>query len=308
VIGERLNHYEILRKLGSGGMGDVYVARDEKLGREVALKILPSALADEAETRNRFAREAKAVAALNHPGIVTLYSIEEADGVHFTTMEVVHGRTLEELIGTLTLEQVFDIAIPLAEAVSAAHRQGITHRDLKPQNVMVTDDGHVKVLDFGLAKLQEAIPGNAMTQLEGTVATQEGRILGTVAYMSPEQAQGRDVDTRSDIFSLGVLLYEMATGERPFTGDTGVSILSSILKDTPTPVTEVNQRLPRHLGRIVKQCLQKEPERRYQTALDVRNALEDSWPAPRHSRAGAPRSSRDASCSNAPRSAARRCG
>jgi Tol biopolymer transport system component len=277
VIGETLNHYEVLRKLGSGGMGEVFVARDEKLGRDVALKVLPAELSLNAEARNRFAREAKAVAALNHPGIVTLFSIEEADGVHFTTMELVHGKTLAELIGNkgLTLEQVFDIAIPLADAVSAAHQQGITHRDLKPQNVMVTDEGSVKVLDFGLAKLQQEIPGKAMTQLDGTVATGEGRILGTVAYMSPEQAQGLDVDTRTDIFAMGVLLYEMATGERPFKGDTGVSIVSSILKDTPVPVTDVNRRLPRHLGRIVKHCLQKDPERRFQTALDLRNDLEE---------------------------------
>ncbi|MEE8104663.1 MAG: protein kinase, partial [Planctomycetota bacterium] len=277
MIGSTLNHYEILRKLGSGGMGDVYVARDTKLGREVALKVLPAELTASPEARNRFAREAKAVAALNHPGIVTLFSIEDADGVHFMTMEVVHGKTLAELIhkGGLTLEELFDIASPLADAISAAHQRGITHRDLKPQNVMVTDEGSVKVLDFGLAKLREEIPGKAMTELGGTVATEEGRIIGTVAYMSPEQAQGKDVDPRTDIFALGVLLYELATGERPFKGDTGISILSSILKDTPAPITDLNRRLPRHLGRIVKHCLQKDPERRYQTALDVRNDLEE---------------------------------
>ncbi len=278
MIGETLGHYRIVQLLGKGGMGEVYLAEDTKLDRQVALKILPAELAGDGERRARFEREAKAVASLNHPNIVTIHSVEEADGTHFLTMEMVHGKSLSELIpeGGLALTRFFDFATPLADAVSTAHQNGVTHRDLKPDNIMMGDDGRLRVLDFGLAKLAETAsgeegPAEAPTQS----VTQEGKVLGTVAYMSPEQAEGKPVDHRSDIFSLGIILYEMATGQRPFGGDTSLSVLSSILRDTPTSVTDLNTRLPRQLGRIVRRCLQKEPDRRYQSALDLRNELEE---------------------------------
>jgi len=278
VIGRTLGHYRIAGRLGKGGMGEVYLAEDTKLNRRVALKVLRAEVAGDPERRRRFEREAQAVAALNHPNIVMVHSVEEAEGVHFITMELVEGRTLSELIPKdgLPLGRFFELAAPLADAVSAAHERGITHRDLKPENVMVTGEGRVKVLDFGLAKLMEGAPaGEAASQFPTATQTEPGRILGTVAYMSPEQAQGKPVDHRSDVFSLGVVLYVMATGRRPFEGDTPASTLAAILKDTPSSVTELKPALPRHLGRIVRRCLHKDPERRYQTVKDIRNELEE---------------------------------
>ena len=257
-------------------MGEVYRARDTRLGRDIAIKVLPVAAASDDERRGRFEREARAVAALNHPNIVTIHAVEEADGVLFFTMEYIEGRTLCDLIPDrgMPLDQLLTIAIPLADAVSAAHQRGILHRDLKPANVMLTADGRVKVLDFGLAKLKEALLG-AEEGTQATVeATGEGRILGTAAYMSPEQAEGKALDARSDVFSLGVVLYEMATGQRPFKGDTTVSVISSILKDTPGSVSDLRPELPRDLGKIVRHALNKDPEHRYQTAKDLRNDLE----------------------------------
>ena len=279
MIGKTLSHYKVLEKLGRGGMGEVYVAEDTKLGRKVALKTLPSHLADSDELRQRFEREAKAVAALNHPNIVTIHSVEEAEGVHFMTMELVGGKTLSELIPPrgLALNKFLDIAIPLADAVATAHDQGITHRDLKPDNIMVTDEGRAKILDFGLAKLKhEVLPSSSdSSNLPTEHMTQEGRIMGTVAYMSPEQAEGKSVDHRSDIFSLGTVLYVMGTGQKPFQGDTPASTLSSIIKDTATPVTELKPDTPRDLAKIIKRCLAKDPIRRYQNTIDLRNDLEE---------------------------------
>jgi serine/threonine protein kinase len=272
-----LKHYEIVRLLGKGGMGEVYLARDTKLGRDVAVKVLPDALAASLDDLERFAREARAVAALNHPNIVTIHSVEEAEGVTFITMELVTGKTLSDLIprGGLAIDALLTIAIPLADAVSAAHDKSIVHRDLKPGNVMLTQEGRVKVLDFGLAKLAGA-PDTGSSSSDATTRriTGEDRIVGTTSYMSPEQAAGKPLDGRSDVFSLGVVLYEMATGQRPFTGDSSVSVLSSILKDTPRPVTELNPALPSLLARIIRTCLQKDPERRYQSAKDVCNELQ----------------------------------
>jgi len=278
MIGTTLLHYRILRALGHGGMGEVYEAEDTKLGRRVALKLLPEALAADAERRERFVREARTVAALTHPNIVTLYAIEESGGRPFLAMELVEGPALADLIPRdgLPLGRFLTLAIPIADALSAAHARGIIHRDLKPSNIMVTADGRVKVLDFGLAKLmEEATPEAGLTALPTRGLTGEGRILGTVAYMSPEQAEGKAIDARTDLFSLGVILYEMACGDRPFKGDTSLSILSSILKDTPRSVSEMRPALPRHLGRIIKRALSKDPEHRYQTAKDLRNDLQE---------------------------------
>jgi serine/threonine protein kinase len=276
MLGKNLGHYRILEKLGAGGMGEVYVAEDTKLGRRVALKVLPPEMATD-ERLMRFEREVKAVAALDHPNIVTIYSVEEAEGIHFYTMQLVKGKTLTELIPKrgLPLNKFFETAIPLTDAVSAAHGKGIIHRDLKPDNLMLSDEGRLKILDFGLAKLKQEFAQEGISELPTQSPTQEGRILGTVAYMSPEQAEGKSIDHRSDIFSMGIILYEMATGERPFKGETTVSILSSIVKDKPTSATEINPALPHILGRIIRRCLVKDPSRRYQTALDLRNEVEE---------------------------------
>ena len=276
--GQTLAHYRLIEKIGAGGMGEVYLAEDTKLKRKVALKVLPSDQAADSERRARFEREAEAVAALNHPNIVTIYSVEQANGVHFLTMELVEGSALSKLIPKqgLALDKFFEIAVPLADALAAAHEQGILHRDLKPDNVMVSKAGRVKILDFGLAKLlHDPKPEGDATQAPTASVTGEGRVLGTVAYMSPEQAEAKAVDHRSDIFSLGIILYELTTGHRPFSGDTTLSTLTSILRDQPQSVTELNRTLPRHLGRIVRHCLQKDPERRYQTAKELRNTLEE---------------------------------
>jgi len=275
MVDTTLGRYRIVRLLGRGGMGDVYLADDTRLGRQVALKVLSAELHADAGRRDRFEREARAVAALNHPNIVTLHSIDQADGTPFLTMAYVEGRPLGELIPSTgrPLDRLLTLAIPLADAVGAAHHRGILHRDLKPANVMVTPDGRVKVLDFGLAKLQ-ADAGPAADALPTEELTGEGKIVGTVAYMSPEQAEGKPVDARSDVFSLGVLLYELGTGQRPFTGDTSLSVLSAILKDTPRPMVELRADLPRDFTRIVSRALNKDPEARYQSAKDLRNDLQ----------------------------------
>ncbi len=279
--GTRLGPYEILGALGAGGMGEVYRARDPRLNRDVAIKVLPDVGAGDPDRRERFAREARAVAALNHPNIVTIHSVEEADGRIFLTMEIVEGRSLADALaaGALPLDVLLRVAIAVADAIAAAHQKGITHRDLKPANVMLgagDQAGRVKVLDFGLAKLAESpVDVSGLTTVAASPITGEGRILGTVAYMSPEQAEGKPVDARSDLFSLGVMLFEMATGQRPFNGETSMSVISSILKDTPKPLSDLNAALPRDLGRIVRRALAKDPERRYQTAKDLRNDLEE---------------------------------
>jgi Tol biopolymer transport system component len=277
MIGQTVSHYKILDKLGAGGMGDVYLAEDITLDRQVALKVLPPEVADNAERRARFTREAKAVAALNHPNIVTLHSVEEAGAICFITMELVRGKTLAEILPRkgFSLKQFFHIAVPLADAMVAAHQQGITHRDLKPANLMVREDGQLKVLDFGLAKAT-ADPSNRGGDAFTRSATQPGQIAGTPAYMSPEQAEGKTIDTRSDIFSLGVVFYEMLTGERPFAGDTAAAIVSSILRDAPLPVSELQPAMPRELARLVHRCLAKDPFNRYQSVIDLRHALEET--------------------------------
>jgi serine/threonine protein kinase/tetratricopeptide (TPR) repeat protein len=278
--GTRLGAYEILSPLGAGGMGEVYRARDPKLGRDVAIKVLPESVAQDAERLARFEREARSLASLNHPNIVTIFSVEEAGGSRFLAMELVEGDSLDTLIGPggLPLSRFFEIAVPLADALSAAHERGIVHRDLKPGNVMVTREGRVKVLDFGLAKLEiaDSNPNLTSTPTESRAdLTSEGQVFGTVAYMSPEQARGAKVDARSDVFSLGVVLYQMVAGERPFQGASAVDMISSILRDSPPSVTDRRGDLPPHLARILRRCLEKDPRDRYQTSRDVYNELRD---------------------------------
>ncbi len=274
MIGKTLAHYEITALLGKGGMGEVYRAHDTRLKREVALKVLPAEMAAHPDWLQRFQREAETVAGLNHPHIVTLYAVEEVDGLRFLTMELVEGQGLDGMLSSegLPLAKVFDVGIAVADALAAAHEKGIVHRDLKPANVVVTKDGRVKVLDFGLAKLAEREPESEGLTLAQPL-TEEGSILGTVPYMSPEQLRGEAVDHRSDIFSLGVLLHELATGQRPFQGATNVDVTAAILRDAPQLVTDLKPDLPRHLGRLVARCLEKEPQDRSQSALDIRNEL-----------------------------------
>ena len=283
--GQSLAHYRIVRQIGQGGMGAVFLAEDTKLDRQVALKVLPPDMASDADRLERFQREAKAVAALNHPHIITIHSVEEEAGIHFLTMELVDGESLDRALppGGLPLAKVFDIGIAMADALAVAHEKGIIHRDLKPANVMVTSTGWVKVLDFGLAKLaaESGLPGDPDATSARTEArranslTAAGTMVGTVPYMSPEQVGGETLDARSDIFSLGVVLYELATGRRPFTGKNPAETISSILRDTPQPLTEVRRDAPRHLARIVDHCLKKDPRERFQTARDVLNELRD---------------------------------
>ena len=281
--GSQLGPYTITGFLGAGGMGDVYRARDARLGRDIAIKLLPPEAAVDAERRARFAREAQALAALNHPNIVTIYSVERGGDLYFLTIELVAGKTLRELIprGGLPTDRFLEIGICLADAVGTAHGHQVVHRDLKPSNVMITSEGRVKVLDFGLAKLKAPpVAVGDLTTQPTFERTADGRILGTLDYMSPEQIEGREVDHRSDIFSLGIVLYEMATGQRPFTGESSAALISSILTDAPPLVRAVRPGLPQALDRIIRRCLAKEPDRRYQSAIDLRSDLEEAREAP----------------------------
>jgi Tol biopolymer transport system component len=278
-IAQTISHYRILDKLGAGGMGVVWKARDTRLDRFVALKFLPAAKMSDPERKRRFAQEARAASALNHPNIITIYDIDQADGADFIAMEFVPGKALDQVIPRkgLRLNDALQYAIQVADALAAAHAAGIVHRDLKPGNIMVTENGCAKVLDFGLAKLIErgGISELARTEtLAEAPKTEEGMVVGTVSYMSPEQAEGKKVDARTDIFSFGAMLYEMITGRRAFAGDSTLSILSAILRDEPKPAAEIVLGFPRELDRIVARCLQKDPNRRYQHAGDLKIDLE----------------------------------
>jgi serine/threonine protein kinase/tetratricopeptide (TPR) repeat protein len=275
-VGQDVLHYRIVDKIGAGGMGEVYRATDTKLGRDVALKVLPAGMARDPERLQRFQREARSVAALNHPHIVTIYSVEEDHGVHFLTMELVEGLSLDHLIPSngLSVAQVVEIASALADAIAAAHEKGIVHRDLKPANLMVTTNGRVKILDFGLAK-DVSTSGPSGATLTAADLTQAGLVMGTPAYMSPEQITGRDVDHRTDIFSLGVVLHEMITGKRPFAGSSAAELASAVLRDTPVSLSEVRADLPSDLVRITRRCLEKDPRHRIQTARDLSNEFRD---------------------------------
>ena len=282
LAGRTLAHYRIGNALGAGGMGEVFRASDTRLGRDVALKILPPEMAGDADRLARFQREARAVAALNHPNVVTLYSVEEAEGIHFITMELIEGEALDRMIpaGGLQAERIVEIAGAIAEALTAAHDKGIVHRDLKPANVMVTTEGRVKVLDFGLAKEFGAVGTSDATVTSPTTPASPGRteagvVMGTPAYMSPEQVSGRALDHRTDIFSLGVLLHEMATGRRPFEAASSAELISAILRDQPPSVLELRPELPVDLARVIRRCLEKDPRHRVQTARDVSNEFRE---------------------------------
>jgi non-specific serine/threonine protein kinase len=294
LLGQTLGHYRIVRQLGAGAMGQVYAAEDTRLKREVALKVLPSDVASDPHRRQRFQREAEAIAALDHPNIVTIYSIEvatpgeevatpaesaAAEPIHFITMQLVEGKTLKHELPRqgLSLERFFEIVLPLVDALRAAHEKGVIHRDLKPGNIMVGEDGRVRILDFGLAKLQRGV-AEADVTIDGQAAdadalTCAGTVLGTAPYLSPEVAKGLAADARSDLSSVGIIFYELLTGRRPFQGDTAAEMISSILRDIPEPVSELRPELPPRLDRIVARCLEKRPDARYQTARDLHAEL-----------------------------------
>src|SRR5262245_13559810 len=281
-----LSHYRIVSKLGAGGMGEVYLAEDTRLDRKVALKLLLSEFVTNEDRLRRFVQEAKAAAALNHPNIAHIYEVGEADGTHFIAMEFVDGDTLAQRIPREknSLRVMLKYLSQVAEGLAKAHSVGIVHRDLKPDNIMITRDGYAKILDFGLAKLIESQASTSTTE-DATTAVMPpkpmsvaGTIMGTVGYMSPEQAQGKTVDQRSDIFSFGCILYEAATGRRAFQGESAIDTLHKIIYTTPTPVTDLNAHLPANLQRVIRRCLTKELERRYQTIRDIANDLEDLRP------------------------------
>jgi len=276
--GSRLGPYEILDLLGAGGMGEVYKARDTRLNRLVAIKVLPTErMADEGH-KQRFVQEAQAASALNHSNIITIHDIAADGGRDYIVMEYVAGKTLEGLIpGTgFGLAELLRIAIQAAEGLSAAHAAGIVHRDLKPSNIIVSDTGQVKILDFGLAKLTEPVHTSENDATRTVHAkTDPGTVLGTVHYMSPEQAEGKALDARSDIFSFGTVLYEMATGRRAFAGNSQAAIMAAILYKEPEPLGEVAPHLPPELERIIMRCLRKDPPKRQQHMSDVKVLLEE---------------------------------
>jgi serine/threonine protein kinase len=279
LVGRAISHYQVLSLLGAGGMGEVYLAYDPRLDRTVALKILPGELAADPERMQRFAREAKAASALNHPNVATIYDVGESDGIRFIVMEHVEGETIAGRIGPpLRPSEVVDIAVQAADALDVAHAKGITHRDIKPANLMLTHRGHVKVLDFGVARVNrsEEVSPNGDWTVEPVTAV--GSVVGSGPYMSPEQIVGGDVDPRSDVFSLGVVIYQMATGQRPFSGSTRAELMGHILHAAPEPMMRLNPALPSELERVTLKCLDKRPEGRYQSARDL---LNDLWPLKR---------------------------
>src|SRR5260221_6638734 len=276
--GTRFGPYEILSSIGAGGMGEVYKARDTRLDRIVAIKVLPTHLADRAELRERFEREARTIASLNHPHICTLFDIGQQDGIDYLVMEYLEGETLAHRLqkGPLPLEQVLQYAIEIADALDKAHRKGVTHRDLKPGNIMLTKSG-TKLLDFGLAKLkQEIVPANVQLSQLPTAndpLTAQGMIVGTLQYMAPEQLEGKEVDARTDIFAFGAVVYEMATGKRAFEGKSQASLMVAIMERDPLPMSSLQPMTPPALDRVVRKCLAKEPEKRWQAASDVCDEL-----------------------------------
>lgn len=280
LIGQSVSHYKVLRKLGSGGMGVVYEAEDTKLGRRVAVKFLPAEMAQDSQLIERFQREARAASALNHPNICTIHSIEQHERQHFLVMELLEGQTVAQLMGKqpFPMDRLLPIAIQLADALESAHAKGIVHRDIKPANLWLTERGQVKILDFGLAKMEAVAPVSGETSASqfATIAgelTSPGSAVGTVSYMSPEQARGQLVDARTDLFSVGTVLYQMASGVLPFTGDTAAVVYDSILNREPKAIDQVNPAVPQDFGRILSKLLEKDRSMRCQTAAELKTDL-----------------------------------
>src|SRR5262245_22588435 len=277
ATGARFNHYEILSPLGAGGMGVVYRARDERLRRDVAIKVLPADFANAPDRLHRFEQEAHATSALNHPNILTIYDIGAQDGAPFIVSELLDGAELRAQLeqGALSARRALEYAQQITAGLAAAHEKGIVHRDLKPENLFITTDGRVKILDFGLAKLRppqaDGVDKDALTQKK---ITDPGVVMGTVGYMSPEQVRGQETDHRADIFAFGVILYEMLSGRRTFNGESAVEVMNAILKEDPPELSESNTKISPQLEKLVRRCLEKQPERRFQTAYDLGFALE----------------------------------
>src|SRR6266498_208460 len=293
--GTKLGRYEIRSKIGAGGMGEVYLAQDTELGREVAIKVLPADFSRDTDRINRFRQEAQALARLNHPNILSVLDVGSHDGTLFVVGELLEGATLRERLAGAALPQrkAIDYALQIAHGLAAAHAKGITHRDLKPENLFLTNDGRVKILDFGLAKLTQNEAPGGQTNLPTAAGTEPGVVMGTLGYMSPEQVKGKPTDQRSDLFSFGAILYEMLSGVRAFHRDSAAETMSAILREEPPDPSATNKSVPPGLERIVRHCLEKNPEERFYSARDLAFDLEalsgESVPGARAATVTAPR-------------------